>query len=516
MKKSSRRPEPKEKDSIKPSLSYDRLSSLFAIAQKINQIKDLHKLLHEILHAAITNIGAERGIIILVDQSGERYQTVASESLEEEAIAFSKSIVQKTLAKKKTLMSADIKSDLTLKDAESVRGLNILSFICVPLIAPGWKKPIGTLYVDQRIYEKTFMEEDRLFLESFANLAAITISNVNNMEQLVTENIQLRQEVSKQYGFPEIQGKSKAMEKVYTTMQHITNDDCTVLLTGESGSGKELIAKAIHYDGYRKNKPFLAINCGALPETLLEAELFGSIKGAFTGAVNKQGLLEAAEGGTLFLDEIQHTSEAMQIKLLRVLQEREIRRVGSTKSIKVNVRLICATNEDINTLLQRNRLRQDFYYRINVVTIDVPPLRERREDIPLLAQFFLEKHARAKGKNIRNFDKNTLAALTRYDWAENNVRELANEIERAVIFAEGVQLKLTDLSEKIRGSTEIPSATAAPITTEQEEILTHAEFEKRYIRSILAKAGGNKSKAAKLMGVPRTTLIGKMQKYGLK
>ena len=503
--------------STQTSLSYDRLSSLFAIAQKINQVNDLHKLLQEILHSAITNIGAERGIIILVDQSGKQYQTVASESLEEEAVAFSTSIVQKTLAKKKTIMSDDITSDLTLRDAESVRGLNILSFICVPLTIPGRKRPLGTLYVDQRIYEKTFTKEDRLFLESLANLAAITISNVNNMQQLVTENIQLRQEVGKQYGFPEIQGKSKAMEKVFATMQHITNDDCTVLLTGESGSGKELIAKAIHYNSYRKKKSFLAINCGALPETLLEAELFGSIKGAFTGAVDKKGLLEAAEGGTLFLDEIQHTSEAMQIKLLRVLQEREIRRVGSTKPIKVHVRLICATNEDIQELLKNNRLRQDFYYRINVVTIKVPTLRERREDIPLLAQFFLKKHAQAKGKRIQNFDQETLHALISYDWAENNVRELANEIERAVIFAEDhVPLKLTDLSEKVRASTGIPSSITTPIATEQEEILTHAQFEKKYIRSILNKASGNKSKAAKLMGVPRTTLIGKMQKYGLK
>jgi transcriptional regulator with PAS, ATPase and Fis domain len=254
-----------------------------------------------------------------------------------------------------------------------------------------------------------------------------------------------------------------------------------------------------------------------LPETILEAELFGSIKGAFTGAVDKQGLFEAAEGGTLFLDEIQDTSEAMQMKLLRTLQEREIRRVGSTKPISVNVRLICATNEDIQELIKKNRLRQDFYYRINVVTINMPPLRERRQDIPILATHLLEKYCRLKNKNIKGFDQHALRAMTEYDWVENNVRELENEIERAVIFTDdGKQIGLSDLSEKVQGVRKHARAAAKIFVDEDEKALNHAQFEREYIQFILAKAGGNKSKAAKLMGLPRTTLIGKMNKYGLK
>jgi Nif-specific regulatory protein len=489
--------------------------ALFTVSQRINQISELAKLLDEVLHQAITIIGAERGMIILVDESGQSYRTVASESLEEEDIAFSTSIVQATLRSKKTLTSGDLRSDSRFRDAESVRGLHILSFICVPLVVPGLNRALGTLYVDQRIYVKTFAEEDVLILEAFANLAAIAISNANLMEQLVSENIELRHEVAKRYEFRGVIGQSKAMQKVFRDMKQILNDDCTVLITGESGSGKEVVAKAIHYNGNRKEKPFLAINCGALPETLLEAELFGSVRGAFTGAVDKQGLFQAAEGGTLFLDEIHHTSEAMQIKLLRVLQEKEIRRVGGIKSIKVNVRLICATNEDLRAAIQEGRFRQDFYYRINVVTIDIPPLRERREDISVLAHHFLEKYTGEKGKHFRGFDTRAVEALMDYDWTENNVRELENEIERAVIFAkDGSAIRPKDLSEKL--TARLPaSRTVSGFFADKGRPLTYEEFETKYIRFVLSQAAGNKAKAAKIMGIPRSTLRGRMRKLGL-
>ncbi|MHA2426219.1 MAG: sigma 54-interacting transcriptional regulator, partial [Candidatus Thorarchaeota archaeon] len=353
------------------------------------------------MSSAISNIDAERGLLILTDETGETHHTVASQSLEDEDITFSRSIVKTTLQSKQTSLSPDIKSDARFKDTESIQELHILSFICVPLIIPAVNRPLGTLYVDQRKGTKIFTQEDVAFLEALANLAAIAINNRYRMEQLLDENIHLRQEVGKKYEFPGVIGQSEVMQKVFNEARQIMDDDCTVLLTGESGSGKEVIAKAIHYIGKRNTKPFLAINCGALPETLLEAELFGSVRGAFTGAVDKQGLFQAAHGGTLFLDEIHHTSEAMQIKLLRVLQDKEIRRVGGTKNTKVNVRLICATNEDLRKAVQDKKFRQDFYYRMNVVTINVPALRERRNDIPLLAQHFLEKYVKEKKKSLR-------------------------------------------------------------------------------------------------------------------
>ena len=501
---------------LKSTLPYDQLMSLFKVSQRINQISDLQKLLDEILHSAITSIGAERGMIILTDEFGERYRTVASESLEKEDPTFSRSIVQASLESSKTLMSDDLRSDARFKDASSVKGLSILSFICVPLIVPGLERPLGTLYIDQRIHVKTFGEEDAAFLEVFANLAAIAISNANLMEQLVSENIQLREEVKKKYEFPGVIGQSQSMQRVFHDMKQILNDDCTVLITGESGTGKEVIAKAIHYNGNRKERSFLAINCGALPETLLEAELFGSVRGAFTGAVDKQGLFQATNTGTLFLDEIHHTSEAMQVKLLRVLQDKEIRRVGGTKPIKVNVRLICATNEDLRATIQKGHFRQDFYYRINVVTIDVPPLRERREDIPVLAHHFLEKYSKEKKKHFRGFDKEALEALMSYDWAENNVRELENEIERVIIFARDKStIKMKDLSEKLKKGVSITRDADDLLTDEKGKPLTYDALEKRYIRFILSQVAGNKAKAAQIMGIPRSTLRGKMKRLGL-
>lgn len=497
-------------------LSHDRLMALFEISHRINRINNLRRLLDEIINSAISNIGAERGLLILTDETGESHHTVASRSLEKEDITFSRSIVKTTLQSKQTSLSPDIKSDARFKDTESIQELHILSFICVPLISPGTQHPIGTLYVDQRKGAKNFSEEDVAFLESLANLAAIAINNTSMMEQLINENVRLLQEVEKKYEFPGVIGESKAIQKVFLKMKRIMDDDCTVLLTGESGTGKEVIAKAIHYNGNRKSEAFLAINCGALPETLLEAELFGSVRGAFTGAVDKQGLFQAASGGTLFMDEIHHTSEAMQIKLLRVLQDKEIRRVGGTRNTKVDVRLICATNEDLRKAVQEKRFRQDFLYRINVVTIHTPPLRKRREDIPLLAQFFLDKYSKTKKKSIPGFSKKALEALMQYEWTENNVRELENEVERAVIFAErGKPIRLKDLSEKIRYFTQQPGNVADLMADEKGKSLNLHMFERKYIEYILRQAGGNKAKAAKIMGVPRTTLVSKMKKLGM-
>ena len=498
------------------TLSQDRLMALFQISQRINRISDIKELLEEILHSAIPSIGAQRGMIILTDESGESYHTAASESLEEEELAFSSSIVQATMERKQTLLSSDLRLDSRFKNAESVKALRILSFVCVPLIVPGLKQAIGTLYVDQRISVKSFTSEDSAFLEALANIAAIAINNAQMTEQLVNENIQLRQEVGKKYAFPGVIAQSKTMQRVFKDVHKILNDDSTVLLTGESGTGKEVIAKAIHYNGNRRDKPFLAINCGALPETLLEAELFGSVRGAFTGAIDKQGLFQAAQGGTLFLDEIHHTSEAMQIKLLRVLQEREIRRVGGTKTIKVNMRLVCATNEDLQKAVEEKRFRQDFYYRINVITIHVPTLRDRRDDITVLAKHFLDKYSREKNKAFRGFDQQALEALRKYDWVENNVRELENEIERLVIYArEGSTIKVGHLSEKIKKGLPRTERDMAIILKEKGPPLTYVQLEREYIKNILSVVGGNQTEAAKIMGIPRTTLRSKMKKLGL-
>jgi transcriptional regulator with GAF, ATPase, and Fis domain len=498
------------------ALSQEKLKALFLISQRINQIRSIDVLLHEILNLAIANIEAEHGHIVLTDELGEIRRTVVSESLDEKELTFSRSIVRETLKNNEILLSFDMAQDKRFKDAQSVKEYNILSFVCVPLIAPNYEHPLGTLYVDQRIHRKIFTNEDIAFLKAFANLAAIAIRNADLMEQLRTENVQLRDEVGKKYCFPGVIGQGKAMQRVFNTIEQIMSDDCTVLITGESGSGKEVVAKAIHYNGKRKDKPFIAINCGAMPDTLLEAELFGSVRGAFTGAVDKPGLFQAAASGTLFLDEIHHTSEAMQIKLLRVLQEKEIRKVGGTQNIKVNARLICATNEDLQAAVTNGSFRKDFYYRINVVTIDMPPLRERREDIMFLAEHFLTKYCTEKEKKCKGFSKQAQEALIGYNWRENNVRELENEIERIVIFLkDGAEIKSEDLSQKIQSPKEVPPAATQLFVTHQGEPLSLQQFEKRYVEFILDHVDNNQSKAAKIMKIPRSTLLGKMKKLGI-
>lgn len=503
-------------DVSKIVLSQEKLKALFVVSQKINQISDIRTLLNEILKLAIINIEAERGLIILADESGEICQTVASETLDEKEITFSRSVVEKTLKGNEILMSMDMKSDKRFKDSDSIKGLNILSFVCVPLLTPSYKHPLGTLYVDQRIYKKTFTNDDLAFLKAFANLAAIAISNANLLEQLKSQNVKLLEEVGKKYSFPGVIGQGKSMQRVFRVINQIMDDDCTILITGESGSGKEVIAKAIHYNGNRKAKPFIAINCGALPETLLEAELFGSVRGAYTGAVDKKGLLQAAQGGTVFLDEIHHTSEAMQVKLLRFLQDKEIRRVGGTSSVKVDARLICATNVNLQQAIDAGKFRKDFYYRINVVTTAIPPLRNRKDDIPLLAQYFLDKYAKEKKKRIKGFDNRALEVLMNYDWSENNVRELENEIERAVIFAKtGSTIKVNSFSEKLGRALSGAFKKTESFNDDHGKPLNYEEFEKQYINSILTQVKGNKARAAKIMGIPRSTLRGKMRKLGM-
>ena len=494
-------------------LPHEQLVALFHISQRINRINEIEKLLNEVINIATVCLSAERGLIILTDDAGEDLFTVPSESFGEQSMTFSTSIVKKTLEEKRIVMSSDLQSGIDLKNIKSAQELNILSFICVPLIVAGNQRPLGTLYIDQRIHTKEFTGEDALFLEAIANLAAIAISNASHIHRLTEENTQLREEVETSYGFSRVIGKSDAMRRVLNTAKRIMDDYCTVLITGESGVGKEVIAKAIHYNSKRKSNPFIPINCGALPDTLLEAELFGSVKGAFTGAVDKQGLFQAAEGGTLFLDEIQHTSEAMQIKLLRVLQDRTVRRVGGTKGVTVNTRLICATNEDLEQAVIEKRFRKDFYYRINVVTIHVPSLRDRNDDIPLLAKYFLDKYCREKNKDCRGFTRAALEALVRYDWIHNNVRELENEIERATIFArDGRMIEIGDLSRKIRGK----SVSVKETLTTPDTLMNFADFEKKYILYILAQVHGNKAKAARYMGIPRSTLQGKMKKLGIE
>jgi DNA-binding NtrC family response regulator len=320
------------------------------------------------------------------------------------------------------------------------------------------------------------------------------------------EVLQLRRAVREDYSFHQILGKSKPMREVFDLIRRVADSQTNVLITGESGTGKELAAKAIHFNSDRRGGPFVPVNCAAIPEALLESELFGHMKGAFTDAKgDKRGLFEEAHGGTLFLDEISELPVMLQAKLLRAIQEKEIRRVGSTKSIAVDVRIIAATNLSLTDEVKAKRFREDLYYRLNVIEISMPPLRERREDILLLVDAFLKKCSEASKKTVKGISESALALLMDYPWP-GNVRELENIIERAVTLARGEKVTPEDLPQAIHGS----RGDRKVIDDAADKTLPLEEVEKEYILRILDKTGGNKYQAAQLLGIDRKTLYRKL------
>lgn len=335
--------------------------------------------------------------------------------------------------------------------------------------------------------------------------------------RLLRENARFRQELKGREEWSPLVGSSPAMLEVYKLVARVADGKSTVLLQGESGTGKELIARAIHTNGPRRDKPFIPVNCGALPDTLLESEMFGYEKGAFTGAVGtKMGLFESADGGTLFLDEIGELGQTLQVKLLRVMQDQEVRRVGSTTSTKVDVRIIAATNRDLEQLVKEGKFRNDLFYRLKVVPITLPSLAERREDIPMLVHHFLQKCAAGAKHAVRGVLPETMALLTDYRWP-GNVRELENVIERAVSLSQGPLLTPEDLPNVIRQQRVSAGAEGRhlPVNSHDEASLTLEEVEKRHLIRVLRETNGNKVRAAKILGIDRRTLYRMADRFGL-
>ncbi|MGZ6291422.1 MAG: sigma-54-dependent transcriptional regulator [Syntrophales bacterium] len=340
----------------------------------------------------------------------------------------------------------------------------------------------------------------------------LTISRAMEHSRLKEENRHLRESLATQFDGQNLIGHSPAMTKLIETMVQVAPSEATVLITGESGTGKEMIAGAIHFNSLRKSGPFVKINCAAITETLLESELFGHEKGAFTGAdKRKEGKFRQAEGGTLFLDEVSEMSPAMQVKLLRVLQEREITRVGGDEVIKVDVRVIAATNKDLMREIEARRFRDDLYYRLNVVTLNVPPLRERREDIPLIARHFLALFAKKNHKSIKGFSPQAMDRLLKYNWP-GNVRELMNAIERGVVLSRSEYLGEEEFTLVLRAEPQEKEAPVQQIGVAEPSL---ESVEKETILKALETTGGNKSEAARRLGITRRTLHLKLKKYGM-
>lgn len=345
----------------------------------------------------------------------------------------------------------------------------------------------------------------------------IVVSKALEKQKLLSENMYLRRQLQGRFEFNNIIGTSPAMNLVFERMRRIVKSDSSVLVTGESGTGKELVAKALHYNGTRKDRPFVAVNCGAIPETLLESELFGHVRGAFTGAVkDKAGRFEAANHGTIFLDEIGTLPLHLQVKLLRVLQEQEVERVGSNKTLKLHVRVISATNSDLEGMVKRGQFREDLYYRLNVIPLHLPPLRERQQDIIYLTAYFLDKQCRLMGRAPCSISKQALEALEQYSWP-GNVRELENLIERMIVLTDAAVITLDDVPAKIVGKKVADDALTFTLPRQgMDMVATISHVEQSLISQALDSAGGVKARAAALLGINRTTLVEKIKRLKMQ
>ncbi len=463
------------------------LTAILKIIERISAIRDVETLQRELLRQIFEVIPADDGAILLVDGENEFVEIVGLNRLNEnEPINVSQTVVNQVLREKKVILVADFASDENLQNAESLVLKKISSLLCAPIVL--FEKTLGVVYLASS--RANFDEGHLRFLTAVAGIAAISIENTRNFAFLESENARLRGETLNR----NMLGESPAMNKIFEIIKKVAPTDSTVLINGESGTGKELAAQAIHLNSKRREQPFIAINCAALTETLLESELFGHEKGAFTGAVQqKKGKIEIAQGGTLFLDEIGEMAIHLQAKLLRVIQEREFERVGGTRSVKADVRLIAATNRDLQTEVKNGNFRQDLFYRLNVVQMTMPALRERKEDILLLAESFVEKFSRILNRKIRGISANAKKLLLKYDFP-GNVRELENVIERAVVLGSSEWITPEDLPEDF-----------LDIQIENSEISTYHEAvrekKKELIRNAFRQARENYTEAAKLLDV---------------
>ena len=426
-----------------------QLQTLQDLARNIGPLKDLDELLHAVLLYVTGALGVLRGFAFLYDQRDriaraspwliekKRLDGLAA-VLESDHLEVLESMTEPQRVAGEDMPVLDVDADLA--DA----GIQVW----VPL---NHERVIGGIGLGERVSGAAFVQDDLDLLETIAANTRIALENARRYEQVQQENVYLRNEVQRTYRFEELIGTSPAMTRVYDLMDKVLRTDTSVLLLGETGTGKELVARAIHYNGPRKNRLFVPQNCAELPENLLESELFGHKRGAFTGATfDKRGLFEVAHEGAIFLDEIGDTSPEVQVRLLRVLQEGEIRPVGGSQWKQVDVRVISATNVDLDDAVEKGLFRRDLYYRLAVFPITIPPLRARKEDIPLLADHFLGRYAEKKGISVRGFTSEALDALTDYPFP-GNVRELENEVQRAVVLAEeGDIIGLEHLSAKMR------------------------------------------------------------------
>jgi transcriptional regulator with GAF, ATPase, and Fis domain len=469
------------------------LNALLKISRIVHAIRDLEELQGQLLDLILEIVPAGRAAILLTDKEGERFNSMFVRMRQVEQtplVKVSRTIARQVLDQGVAILGSDVAGSEELREVESLAASQVRSLLCVPLTV--FEQVIGCIYLDSDSVSNRLQEEHLQLVAAIAGISAVALENARHLHWLEQENERLTVEISQERS---LVGDGTHMQEIYHFLKRAAPTDSTVLIEGESGTGKELAARALHRNSPRAGKPFMAINCAAIPETLLESDLFGHERGAFTGAVSlKKGRLEVADGGVVFLDEIGELAPTLQVKLLRVLQEREFERVGGTHPIKVDIRIIAATNCNLEQAVRDGRFRQDLYYRLAVLKITMPALRDRREDIPMLARHFVQKHAKRCKVKARPISREALAFMVNYDWP-GNVRELENAIERALVLASSDVILPEDLPE---------SLLERPRTPEMTEASYHAalkELKKRLIVDAVEQTRGSYADAARILGV---------------
>ena len=508
-------------DTVKASastISGGQLRELFRMARQASSILDLHDLLETLLDLFIDMTSSQRGFIML-DWQAEKVEVgrnFSTEALRGNRLAMSRTVLQDVARTGTSVFVEDTLTQRAYGSRESIVALSLRSFYCVPMLHDG--RVCGVCYTDSQKLGKPLAADDRAVLEEFAAQAAVAIVNARkhaalqtDRERLESENRELREIVAGRFGYDQIIGQSNAMQNVIETMKRIEASHATVLISGETGTGKELIARAVHARSLRKDAPLVSVNCGAIPHSLVESELFGYVRGAFTDArQDRLGRIASADGGTLFLDEVGELPLDVQVKLLRVLQEGELIPVGSDQPVTVDIRVIAATNRDLEESIEKGTFREDLFYRLHVIPLLVPPLRDRGTDALLLADEFLRRYAAENKKEIPGFEDQARRWMLQHRWP-GNVRQLQNVIQRAVVLGEDRQALKVDLfTDYSKDAGTLPKPRGGTL----RDVLDAVESVE--VQRALAEVEGVVSRAAPLLGVSRQHLHNLIRKHGLK
>jgi transcriptional regulator with GAF, ATPase, and Fis domain len=468
------------------------LNALLKISRIVHAIRDLEDLQTQLLTLIFEVVPAERGAILLADGVGPEFTSLYARARRPghaNVVQVSRTIARQVTEQGVAILGSDVRGG-QLREVASLAAAEVRSLLCVPLTV--FHRVIGCIYLDSTSAANRFEEGHLQLVAAIAGISAVALDNASRLQWLEQENQRLNLEIGQERS---LVGESGRMKEIYQLLARVAASDSTVLIEGESGTGKELAARALHRNSQRAARSFVAINCAAIPEALLESDLFGHERGAFTGAVGqKKGRLEIADGGVVFLDEIGELAPALQVKLLRVLQEREFERVGGTHPIKVDLRVVAATNRDLSQAVRNGQFRQDLYYRLAVVKMTMPPLRERKEDVPILTRHFVQKYAKRCKLRPKPVSREAMACLVNYDWP-GNVRELENAIERALVLGSSDTVLPEDLPESVL------ERAPEPETTEATYHAGVRELKRQLIQNAVEQTRGNYVEAARILGV---------------